>query len=260
MRFTIFDVGHGFCAYAVSRNGNCILFDCGKKTDPPISPSQQIKNGGCTGIEYLFITNFDEDHINDLPDLCSRLKLISLVRNKSISCEQLRRVKLEAGPISPAMEKLLELHATFTFPMANPPETPGISWKIFYNKYPADFTDTNNLSLVVFLSVGSTKFIIPGDLEKPGWQKLLSLDEFRKELASIDIFIASHHGREGGYCEDVFKFCRPDAVVFSDGPIEFGTQDMTNTYAQYCTGLTFNNETRKVLSTRKDGSLTWTID
>ena len=89
MKFQVFDVGHGFCAKAVAQNNNVMLFDCGHKTYPENRPSVFLPNGGCTGIEWFFVTNFDEDHISDLPQLRSRLPINVLMRNKSISPEQL---------------------------------------------------------------------------------------------------------------------------------------------------------------------------
>lgn len=52
---------------------------------------------------------------------------------------------------------------------------------------------------------------------------------FASRLASVDIFIASHHGRENGYCEELFAQYdgRPDVFVFSDSPIQHATQEMT---------------------------------
>ena len=106
-------------------------------------------------------------------------------------------------------------------------------------------------------SCNDTRFVLPGDIETAGWEKLLEKEAFRALLRGVDYFVASHHGREDGYCADVFKYCSPKAVIFSDGPIRHATQEMANTYAKHATGISFNNESRKVLSTRKDGSLNW---
>lgn len=46
MRFTIHDVGHGFCAHLKHDNGNVILWDCGHKVDPEHRPSQFLPASG----------------------------------------------------------------------------------------------------------------------------------------------------------------------------------------------------------------------
>ena len=137
------------------------------------------------------------------------------------------------------------------------PDFSGVRYSNFWNKFETDFDDTNNISLVTFLNCGTWRFIIPGDLEVAGWKTLLENNAFQKELAHVNIFIASHHGRESGYCSDVFDICNPCVVVFSDSSMKHATQEMASTYASHASGITFKGEKRFVLSTRKDDSLTW---
>jgi len=72
----------------------------------------------------------------------------------------------------------------------------------------------------------------------------------------MNIFVASHHGRESGYCSEVFNFCRPDIILISDKSIVHETQNVN--YAKHANGLSWNgtNEKRYVLTTRNDGSIT----
>lgn len=257
MRFHILDVGHGFCSYAAANNGNVIMFDCGRKSDGTGFPTDVLRRQRCTGVERLIITNYDEDHINDLPNLREHLSIQILHRNKSISTDQLRALKREGGPISAAMESLLQMMDYYSSPVTDEPEFPGISWESFHAKYGTDFDDTNNISLVTFLTCGALRVVIPGDLEEPGWLHHLKSARFRELLSTVDVFVASHHGRESGYCKQVFDHCNPDVIVFSDSPIVHGTQEMANTYATHASGITFNGQTRYVLSTRNDGDIVW---
>lgn len=259
MKFTILDVGHGFCAYLVADNNNLMVFDCGHKTDPEIRPSYHLYHEGQRSIERLFITNFDEDHISDLPNIQKYVKARILHKNPSISVDELRRLKLQSGPITPAMETLLEMMEEYSGGVSNPPDFPRVEWKSFWNKYSSDFDDTNNISLVTFLDLGDATVLIPGDLEKPGWENLLGLSEFRERLRSVDVFIAPHHGRKNGYCADVFQYCTPQVVVMSDGPIVHATQEMVNTYANHATGINYGVRTRYVLTTRNDGTISWEL-
>lgn len=73
------------------------------------------------------------------------------------------------------------------------------------------------------------------------------------------MLIASHHGRESGYCAEVFDYCSPSVIVFSDGPIVHATQGMSDAYARHATGIQFNGEKRYVLSTRRDGTFWWDL-
>ena len=259
MRFHVFNVGHGFCAYVAADNGNLMVFDCGHMNFPEFRPSTYLHGQGFRSVQGLFVTNYDEDHISDLPQLQERLHVQILYRNKTITPDEVRRLKIQAGPISTAMQTLLDMMATYTSEVTAPPDFPRVGWHPFYNRYGTDFDDTNNISLVIFLDCGGLHVLIPGDLETPGWQMLLRNQDFRERLRQVDVFIASHHGRESGYCRQVFDYCRPAVVIFSDSPMKHATQEMANTYAAHARGVTFNRQTRYVLTTRNDGDIWWDL-
>lgn len=254
MRLTIHDVGHGQCISLVHENGNVMLWDCGHTNDN--RPSEFLPALGVTGIEHFFVTNYDEDHISDLPELRNNLGIDTLTRNSTISVEQLRSLKLEGGPISPAMESMLDMHGRYNGPVSEPgPGFPGVLRSHYHITYSDDFDDTNNISLVTFLTCGERKIVIPGDIEKKGWLELLRRDGFVRELSTVDIFIASHHGRESGYCAEVFEVCQPLVVVVSDSNIQHATQQMVDVYGRHASGCSYNGQNRKVLTTRSDGSI-----
>lgn len=285
MRVTIHNVGHGLCISLIGTHpphGYCqaLLWDCGR--NDTFRPSQWLVDQGVVRLEHLVVTNYDEDHIKDLPCLWKKIQIASLCRNPTISKDQMERLKRKGGPITPAMATLLKM-------MDNYPEAigsgvlailssalggsayrelacniPGVECVVFYNTYKTTFCDTNNISLVTFLyceaSGRKTCFLIPGDVETAGWHKLLVHPEFRERLKDVNIFVASHHGRETGYCEDLFgpELCSPCVVILSDGPIQHGTQEeMASRYERHATGTLFRWQVRKVLSTRRDGSIKW---
>lgn len=259
MRFTINDVGHGFCADLHHDNGNVMLWDCGHKSNPENRPSTFLRARGISTVSRLFVTNYDEDHISDLPNLRRNLEIESLNRNKSITIEQLRRLKLQSGEISEAMQSLLDMMGQYTSPVTEEPAFPGVAYHTFMHDYGNEFDDTNNISTVTFLELPKLSVVIPGDLETKGWQEYLGNIDFCRLLKKTQIFIASHHGRENGYCRDVFELCKPAAVVFSDGPKKHATQEMAQTYANHASGLQFKGTTRYVFTTRKDGPIWWNL-
>ncbi|HEY3216720.1 MAG TPA: MBL fold metallo-hydrolase [Candidatus Eisenbacteria bacterium] len=259
MRFEILNVEHGFAAYALASDGSVLLFDCGHS--PSCRPSEYLPAQGIRVVRRLLVTNYDEDHIGDLPTLRERLAIEVLTRNASLTSTQL--CTLKTPPISPAMRLLLEMIDSYTVQASNEQlEPPGLRVWTFHNSYPG-FTDTNNLSLLTFLDVGSVSFVLPGDLERSGWLALLANPQVRRLFGHVNVFVASHHGRGSGYCKEVFDYCRPRLVVMSDGPEEYDTQRMVGTYAQHATGEWFNGpagrEWRKVVTTRSDGHIRWEV-
>jgi len=255
MKINIFDVSHGFCAYLVADNGNVVLIDCGHNEETGFRPSTYLQHSGCTGIEYLIIQNFDQDHVSDLPNILRLLPVTIFHRNRSVSPEILANLKRTAGPITPQMQSAIDLHDNYIYEVTSPPILQNIELRCFCNSFPS-FTDTNNLSLVTFIHYDGMGIVFPGDLETTGWRALLQNAEFREHLKRVNIFVASHHGRVTGYCEDVFNFCHPEVIILSDKEIVHQTQE--HDYAKHASGISWNNgsETRYVLTTRSDGMIT----
>jgi beta-lactamase superfamily II metal-dependent hydrolase len=259
VRFEILNVEHGFCAYAVGSDGGTLLFDCGH--GPANRPSTCLPARGITSIRRFFVTNYDEDHISDLVAVRRNLTIEALTRNASMTSAEIRSLK--APPISPAMNELLGMVDSYTGAVApHQLEPVGLQIWFFHNNYPT-FTDTNNLSLLTFLNVGNVSFVLGGDLERAGWLELLRNPQVQGLLGRVDVFVASHHGRESGYCAEVFDYCKPRLVVISDGPIQYDTQIMASTYAQHALGEWFRTpsgrELRKVVTTRNDGNIYWDV-
>jgi beta-lactamase superfamily II metal-dependent hydrolase len=237
-------------------NGNVALFDCGHSDK--FRPSSYLAEIRCSGVEALVITNFDHDHVSDLPNVLSALPVRIFFRNRTISADALVQLKLEGGPLSQGLQSAISLHKTYTGGVVKPVEFAGIEMRTYHNGYPT-FTDTNNLSLVSFLFYDGIGIVVPGDLERPGWLELLKLPEFRSDLAQTQIFIASHHGRDSGYCPEVFSCCSPDVVLISDEAKQYESQEQT--YSGRATGLNWSDgSVRRVLTTRHDGHITVSKD
>jgi hypothetical protein len=87
---------------------------------------------------------------------------------------------------------------------------------------------------------------------------ILEMPLFRQWLRQVTVFVASHHGRENGYCEEVFQYCHPEVVVISDKNIVHDTQE--HCYDNHATGVDFWHDgqftRRYVLTTRCDGHIT----
>ena len=234
-----------------------MVWDCGHQSSS--RPSTFLPQEGINRVDHFFVTNYDEDHISDLPLLRQSVSLTLLHRNTSIDAQALRALKRQSGPISNAMESMLEMIETYTgAPPQTLPSFPNVEFTTYWNSF-NQFDDTNNCSLVTFLNCNGLKYVIPGDIEKAGWLKLLEQTSFQNELRDVKIFIASHHGRENGYCGEVFDLCSPSVAVFSDDNIKYATQEISSAYARHCSGIRVNGKTRYVLSTRNNGSVCWDI-
>jgi len=102
--------------------------------------------------------------------------------------------------------------------------------------------------------------VIPGDNESPSWKELLWRPDFVAAIKGADVLLAAHHGRDAGFCPELFEVMgKPRLVMISDG--RFGDTSATSRYSSQATGWTVYDaaglqDSRKCLTTRCDGHIT----
>ena len=251
MEVHIFDVEHGSCKVVIAPSGEVILIDCGHNASTDWRPSYWLYRKGLE-VTNLTVANMDEDHVSDLPYLRRLCRIHSLSKNWHITPDWIRRAKAEQG-MGPGVEALVSMMEEYTGPSLQT-DWGGLEIGRFCHP-PSVFDDENSLSLVTFVHSGGVKIVFPGDLTRQAWKELLKDTTFRTWLRDTNIFVASHHGRKDGYCPEVFDYCTPSAIVISDMGIKYDTQQVD--YSQHALGIRWNQtETKKVLTTRKNGKLT----
>ena len=221
---------------------------------------------GIRTVDELVITNCDEDHASDLPNVLSTVHVGCLVSNPTIKGPDLYDLKAHGG-MGAGIAALADMTRYFRVPVVAPVNFDGMARKQFWNCYPADFEDENNLSLVHIMRWlapgGGPGFSIlyGGDMERSGWLRLLNRPDFRRELRHINVFVASHHGRFNGYCAELFEVTglAPDIFVISDCGIQHATQETVALYRRHARGIDHNGEFRRVITTRRDGWLCFDI-
>jgi beta-lactamase superfamily II metal-dependent hydrolase len=262
MRVEVHDVDHGGCTVITGPAGHRLMLDCGLNSDRPWYPSVAYRG---LRVDTLMLMNLDEDHCEDLEYLWRDTVIGALISNPTIDARALRAMKAECGMrggVGWAAKILDHFGAGFLGNWQH--DLGGVQWHVFWNRYAADFHDTNNLSLAAFVSFGPFTILFGGDLERAGWRRLLASSDFRAKLATTTVYVASHHGRENGCCEEVFAICRPQLILFSDGRKQFGTQETRDWYASRASGIPdlskptglFGPPLRKVMTTRRDGTIT----
>lgn len=261
----IFDVEHGACALFTSACTTTgykrFLIDCGHNATTGWYPGEHLQRLGVSKLEHLVITNYDEDHVSGYPDFLRRgIQVDWMVRNSSVAPGTIKHLKSEYG-MGPGIEALVNSLNRFSSPLGavGPPRIPGVQWETFRNAYPV-FADENNLSLVLYLDIRGIKFLFPGDMECAGFEYLLKTNSrFRSITGSIDVLIASHHGRDSGICEAMFDSwsCKPQLIVISDDYKRYDTQETASYYASKCAGIQDYRGCgpRKVLTTRSDSEI-----
>jgi beta-lactamase superfamily II metal-dependent hydrolase len=209
----IFDVEHGACALVTTSNNRRVLIDAGHNATTGWRPGTGLRRRGITFIDRLYVTNFDEDHVSGYPNLIDNISVGALFGNPTVRPATIRYLKSEDG-MRNGIERLIWTMENY-FTGGAVPMHQDLSDTIitaYWNNYGAlpvvgHFSDENNLSLVIFVRCGAHKIIFPGDIERDGWPQLLRNQSFRNELLGVNVFVASHHGRRNGYCEEVMRLC-----------------------------------------------------
>lgn len=262
MRIDIHDVDHGGCAVITGPKGHRLMLDCGLNSDRSWFPS--IAYHG-ERIDTLMLLNLDEDHCEDLSYVWKHCPLGAIVSNPTVTAPALRAMKAECGMrdgVTTATAILEHFGGGMLGDWSH--GLGGVQWTAFWNRYGTDFTDTNNLSLAVFVQFGAFTILFGGDLERAGWRALLRSPTFRAMLPQTNVYVASHHGRENGCCEEMFALCRPELVIFSDDRKQYGTQETHGWYSSRTSGVPdyskpaglFGQPLRRVMTTRRDGTVT----
>jgi len=261
LEITVWNVNHGSAAYIKTPNNRHVVVDLGDEGEN-FSPLRTLHSRGVRQLDVVVITHPHRDHLDDIHNL-------SLVAPQSLWTPwHLSEAAIRNGNRSEdiaIVNRYLELQRSCTFPV-NPaneltasPNFGGVDFQVFSPRF-CDDSNINNHSMVVVASYAGSKIVIPGDSEAPSWKELLNLTTFTSAVKGTDVLLASHHGRDAGYCAELFEAMgKPKLVVVSDG--RFGDTSATDRYSKQATGWTVFDaaglsETRKCVTTRKDGHVT----
>lgn len=267
---TVWDVEHGVCILVTTPNKKNVILDCGASSNfsPAIYLFQDLN---VKRIDYLVISHPHEDHIHDLDNLLFYYKDNIRVyrRNKSIDRDAMEEDNpdLANQGKDSKLGKYFVMNDKFTASVAweNDPKNPdwgkGCTFWTFDNR--KENLSVNNKSVVTFVRFGNETILYGGDVEEEGWLKLLNNPKFVELLKLTTILIASHHGRDSGYCSEIFEHFTPKLVIASAG--KYRDSDATSKYDYQVkeefsvTDEDGNKKGRKLLSTRNDGHMRLTI-
>lgn len=262
LEIVFWDVQHGSSTYIKTPNGKKIVVDLGSGSysgsDLKFSPLLHLKNiYKVDQLDHVIITHPHKDHIDDIlhfdalnPQVLSRPNL-----NKY---EIIKNIKAEDKEI---FDTYFRIDERFKFPVeqgndiTKQENAGGAEIKFFVP--PLDYKNINNSSIVTIVSYAGLKILIPGDNEPPSWTELLKRDDFKKAITGVNVLLAPHHGRDSGYCAEIFNYFKPWLTIISDG--RFCDTSATDRYNKVTSGWAIHHrnnkpdEERKCLTTRSDG-------
>ncbi|MDP8212128.1 MAG: hypothetical protein P9X22_02405 [Candidatus Zapsychrus exili] len=262
LRIIIFDVEHGFSAFINSPNNYTMLIDCGATSY--FSPIKYVLENELNNVsEYngaklteFILTHPHDDHITDIARLAGNLKPAILSRQKY----NWEEIKTGDDEEYENLDTYSAWQEEYNTPITMPPD-----WGMTLNHSMYLSIDEarkinedkfiNNTSMPTFIEYAGHKIVFPGDLEKEGWQSLLRKEGFDAFLHNTSFFVTSHHGHSSGYCNEIFECMgKPHFNIVSahtrDESVESAYSNPENSR-----GVLHNGQTRRMFSTRNDGSL-----
>ena len=265
LTIVFWDVQHGNATYISTPNGKTFAIDLGvgsfDNSDETFSPLRHLKTRlGVNSLDGVVITHPHTDHLDDIFNFDSVSPRV-LLRPKQLTGEEIRAANQSKAPA--VVERYLEISARYNSPVShgeNPFEATVNGGVVFQRFFPKNCgrSNLNNHSIVAVVSYAGSKVLIPGDNETPSWEELLSDPNFVTAIRGTDILLAPHHGREAGFCEQLFKHISPCLTIVSDGSIcDTSARDR---YRARSSGWKVydnvgNSETRYCLSTGCDGTV-----
>jgi hypothetical protein len=274
MRLIVFDVNNGNCALAVCNNGYSLMLDCGSNKDKlcPVESILTLKkpNGWLhhmqsfrtSPLTMLVISHPDLDHISNIETVHTDLRP-SLLSRRKIAEYPSEFVENESEAFQYYKQNLC---LSYTAPAL---ETP--PWGFNHKHYQIPMEELlkldsikNNSSRIWLLEHNGTRVLFGGDMEKRGWESLLDNNsEFYSDISKgIDVFVAPHHGHKSAFSTKLFDVMgAPKLSILSKASEDQGESDVDTRYSQISEGGPVysidasNFETKKTLSTRKNGTI-----
>lgn len=209
--FTFFAVDKGNMTLVQFTNGINLMFDCRRSPERP-SPlkylTQRIEK-----LDIVAISHPHQDHLTGLEEVCEFFKPKHFwhcdrffkpdpVFDDWIFYEKLRKGEISyCTPMALRRNRAIKIGESQIVVLG--PTIPFIEGTV---------DDVNNNSIVLSVVTGNSKVILTGDTQSEQWEVLTS-----GQLEDASILLASHHGRESGFCERALRTMNPQRIIISDG-------------------------------------------
>ncbi len=261
LNIKIFNVDHGFSAAISTGDDHIILLGCGYNSQTGFTSAKYLFQQRKPFLDSVILPAYSEDHLIAFQNFLTQclehqFPVNFFIANPLVDLTQFSQITVPYQPLNNILSLKVSSH----------PECIQISHSMLINEIKItffwnnslSFQNIHNLSLVTFLSYRDVQMIFPGNLEREGWRNLLQCYDFRERLKKVNIFVASAHGKEAGYCSEVFNYCTPEVVIISNHAGQSVTDQMMYQYKSHIKKSLFNISEKPLLTTEEDGVITIT--
>jgi beta-lactamase superfamily II metal-dependent hydrolase len=214
----------------IKAGDNDILIDAGSRSGSASTTTSYMDNYVKDGkLEYVIATHGDQDHIDAFPKILEHYSAGVIIRNRNsnkTSATYNRMVTAFENQVSTNGAKMYYADQCFdnvegaskSYVLSDK-----VTMDIVYNYYYWNTSsDENNYSVCTLFTYASSEgnkyFLLTGDLEKEGEEKLSAYyDGSTKEktLPEVDLFKAGHHGSKTSSNDCLLNIIKPKMCVVS---------------------------------------------
>lgn len=262
LKVIVFNVERGFSAFVRLPNNYGLLIDCGSSSGfSPIkyivdNEIRNLKKFDDRYIAYFIVSHPHDDHISDIKRLIDFYPAVIYGRN--YDWDEIK------DPEHRFEYENLDIYSKWKTGLSTYEGSP-IDWGMGIWRNGLSVSEAkqvnsdrqvfvNNSSVILMLKYRGWKFFFPGDLMTDGWEELLTRNDFKTALKGTDFFITSHHGHKSGYSPQIYELMgKPYVNIVSEKQGE----EVCDAYSEeeHAKGIVFNDQTRRMLTTRRDGSI-----
>lgn len=192
------DVGQGE-AILIALPEKTVLIDAGPTGSAP-KIAQVLQELGRDKIDYLVATHPDEDHIGGMADVISRTQIGTIYAPNKTNNTATYRKFLTAIQNNNLQITLAEAGTIID-------QTGDYKIEILWPTKDANFSDTNDYSIILKLTVGTKTFLFTGDAPTSAI--------LQSNPGHIDVLKLSHHGSRTGTNEQLIRRLSPTYAVLS---------------------------------------------
>ena len=221
---TFLSVGHGTAVFVEFPSGQTLLYDAGHMGTPAVGSqiiSDFLWDRGLRRIDAVVLSHADWDHYNALPGVLQKFSVGAVYVTSLMFEKDNGAVKALHEAIDKRGVPVREIWAGDRLRVGD-----GCMAEVLYPPRNAIFDpkNTNTNSLVLLLEYAGRRILLPGDLESPGMDDMLT-----EEPRRCDVLMAPHHGSRQSNSPGLAAWCKPRWVVFS-GSARWNAPEVDTTY------------------------------
>jgi len=217
-RCTFVSVGHGTSVLMEFPGGKNLIYDCGRLGSPSRateSLSSVLWRKGITHLDGVIISHDDADHYNGFPEVMQRFSVGNVFCSELMQKIPSRSVEQLLGEIDARAIPVTTISAGRSLSVG------GVEMTILHPTRKGVLGRDNANSVVLLVEFAGRRILLPGDLESPGTEAVIS-----ERPIDCDLVMAPHHGSQYSHADDFYAWCQPEWIIVSSGkPMEKDLED-----------------------------------